>query len=91
MGEGLLASGSTYLLHVTHRTVTRKKKEQTLSPRPLPKASKVSLTCKTRSRVGSTTSARKRVTIRDDSIYGMRQTTSEWFHHTYFNDRQSVS
>jgi hypothetical protein len=50
--------------------------EQTLSPRPLPRASKVSLTCETRSRVGSTINARKRVTIRDDNTLWTRQRMS---------------
>jgi hypothetical protein len=53
------------------------KEATTLSPRPFPRASKVSRTCVTRSRVGSTIRARSRVTILVESIYSSWRGGSE--------------
>src|SRR6266566_6312742 len=66
----MLASDRRYLIK---KTVSEGRENKsifhTFRPRPFAMASKVSRTWITRSRVGSTTKARKRITAREERVY----------------------
>jgi len=71
MSEGMMSSCRPHLIDTNQHKSPHQKKiiNRTFNPRPLLTASKVSRTWITRSLVGRTTSARRRVIIREESIY----------------------